>query len=173
MLLISEDLEELVEMSDRLLVMYEGAVVGEFPRGAWEPEPVGHLMTGSGRQPVPAERNAAARRFPRVVGETGRYAGIALVVLAVFGGILLVAGKDPLKAYADTFHYTLANAYGLSELLVRMTPLLLTAVAVALPSRLGLINVGGEGQLYLGAWLAIGRGPGFPAPGRPGSCCPS
>jgi len=35
-----------------------------------------------------------------------------------------------------------------------MTPLLLTSVAVALPSRLGLINVGGEGQLYMGAWLA-------------------
>ena len=27
-------------------------------------------------------------------------------------------------------------------------------VAVALPARLGLINVGGEGQLYMGAWLA-------------------
>ena len=35
-----------------------------------------------------------------------------------------------------------------------MTPLLLAAVAVALPARLGLINVGGEGQLYMGAWLA-------------------
>jgi general nucleoside transport system ATP-binding protein len=46
-LLISEDLEELSEMSDRLLVMYEGAVVGEFRRGAWGTEMVGHLMTGS------------------------------------------------------------------------------------------------------------------------------
>jgi len=40
------------------------------------------------------------------------------------------------------------HTYGLSELLVRMTPLFLTSVALALPSRLGLINVGGEGQLY-------------------------
>src|SRR5208283_3663672 len=74
--------------------------------------------------------------------------------LAVFAAILLAAGKNPLHAYADTFKATLASTYGLSELLVRMTPLLLTAVAVALPSRLGLINVGGEGQLYMGAWLA-------------------
>ena len=29
-----------------------------------------------------------------------------------------------------------------------------TAVAVALPARIGLINVGGEGQLYMGACLA-------------------
>ena len=35
-----------------------------------------------------------------------------------------------------------------------MILLMLTAVAVALPARLGLINVGGEGQFYMGAWLA-------------------
>jgi len=46
-LLISEDLEELAEMSDRLLVMYGGALVGEFNRGEWSSEQVGHLMTGS------------------------------------------------------------------------------------------------------------------------------
>lgn len=46
-LLISEDLDELAEMSDRLLVMFGGAVAGEFSRGAWKPQVVGHLMTGS------------------------------------------------------------------------------------------------------------------------------
>jgi simple sugar transport system permease protein len=35
-----------------------------------------------------------------------------------------------------------------------MIPILLTALAVALPSRVGLINVGGEGQLYIGAAFA-------------------
>ena len=92
--------------------------------------------------------------MPPALRAAGRHAGIAVIVLAVFGLILLVSGKDPIKAYVDTFLYTLGNAYGFSELLVRITPLLLTAVAVAIPSRLGLINVGGEGQLYMGAWLA-------------------
>jgi len=46
-LLISEDLEELAEMSDRLLVMYGGSLVGEYPRGEWRSDEVGHLMTGS------------------------------------------------------------------------------------------------------------------------------
>jgi ABC-type uncharacterized transport system ATPase subunit len=46
-LLISEDLDELAEMADRLLVLFAGAVVGEFPRGAWRPEEVGLLMTGA------------------------------------------------------------------------------------------------------------------------------
>jgi ABC-type uncharacterized transport system permease subunit len=39
---------------------------------------------------------------------------------------------------------------------------LLTAAAVALPARLRLINVGGEGQLYMGAWLATAGALGWP-----------
>lgn len=54
-LLISEDLEELFEMSDRLLVMYGGAIAGEFARGKWSADVVGHLMTGSGRPDGKAE----------------------------------------------------------------------------------------------------------------------
>jgi len=46
-LLISEDLEELAEMADLLLVLFDGAVVGRFYRGGWRAEAVGHLMTGS------------------------------------------------------------------------------------------------------------------------------
>ena len=103
---------------------------------------------------MPEQGMRATLRHVPALRAAVRYAGICAVALAVFAAILLAAGKDPVKAYADTFIYALANAYGFSELLVRMTPLLLAAVAVALPSRLGLINVGGEGQLYMGAWLA-------------------
>ena len=78
-------------------------------------------------------------------------AGLALVV---FAGVLLVFGKNPIKAYVDIFGSTLGTAYGLSETLVKMTPLVLTAVAVAVPARIWLINVGGEGQLYIGAIFA-------------------
>jgi len=83
-----------------------------------------------------------------------RYAMILAVALIAYAVVLLLAGKDPIKAYVDTFSFTMGSRYGFSEVLVRMIPLLLTAIAVALPSRLGLINVGGEGQLYMGAWLA-------------------
>lgn len=83
-----------------------------------------------------------------------RYAVILAVALIAYAIVLLLAGKDPIQAYADTFSFALGTRYGFSEVIVRMIPLLLTAVAVALPSKLGLINVGGEGQLYMGAWLA-------------------
>ncbi len=89
----------------------------------------------------------------RVIGLV-RYVVIIGLALAAYAGVLLLAGKDPVRAYVDVFTFTFGNSYGFSEVLVRMIPLMLTAVAVALPSRLGLINVGGEGQLYMGAWLA-------------------
>jgi general nucleoside transport system permease protein len=72
----------------------------------------------------------------------------AAAALFVFALLLALAGKGPLKAYGDTLIYIFGNSCGFSELLVRAVPLLLTATAAALPARLGLINVGGEGQLY-------------------------
>jgi ABC-type uncharacterized transport system ATPase subunit len=47
-LLISEDLEELFALSDRLIVLYEGAIAGRFRPQETDVYQVGHLMTGSG-----------------------------------------------------------------------------------------------------------------------------
>jgi len=91
-----------------------------------------------------------------------RALAVGLAALGLFALLLILDGKDPLRAYRDTLIYVFGNTYGFSELLVRMTPLLLTSVAVALPSRLGLINVGGEGQFYMGAWLATAGALAFP-----------
>jgi simple sugar transport system permease protein len=82
------------------------------------------------------------------------FALVTTLALGVFATLLVAAGKDPLRAYVDTIIYVFGNAYGFSDLLVRMIPLMLTAVAASLPARMGLINVGAEGQLYMGAWLA-------------------
>jgi simple sugar transport system permease protein len=79
---------------------------------------------------------------------------MVLIVLLLFGVILGISGKDPLQSYKDILTSTLGSSYGFSEVVVTMTPMLITALAVALPSRIGLINVGGEGQLYMGACLA-------------------
>jgi ABC-type uncharacterized transport system ATPase subunit len=45
--LISEDLEELFALSDRLIVLFEGRIVGEFPPAQTNVFEIGHLMTGS------------------------------------------------------------------------------------------------------------------------------
>ena len=46
-LLISEDLDELFTLSDRLLVIYGGKIVGEFKPTETDIYEIGHLMTGS------------------------------------------------------------------------------------------------------------------------------
>jgi ABC-type uncharacterized transport system ATPase subunit len=47
-LLISEDLDELCGLSDRLLVLHSGKIVGRFPMQEIDRQRIGHLMTGSG-----------------------------------------------------------------------------------------------------------------------------
>jgi ABC-type uncharacterized transport system permease subunit len=83
-----------------------------------------------------------------------RFIGVLALAFLVFAILLVIFGKNPVRAYKDVFLSTLGNAYGFSEILVRMIPLILTAVAVALPSKIWLINVGGEGQLHIGALFA-------------------
>lgn len=48
-LLVSAELEEVLSLSDRLLVMYQGKVVGELDPKTAESEQIGLLMTGGRR----------------------------------------------------------------------------------------------------------------------------
>ncbi len=48
-LLVSEDLDELIALSDRLIVLYEGRIVGEMAVADADPEQLGMLMAGRGR----------------------------------------------------------------------------------------------------------------------------
>jgi general nucleoside transport system ATP-binding protein len=51
-LLISQDLKELLELSDHVVVMYRGAVAGEFPAAAVDLDVLGQLML-TGRASTP------------------------------------------------------------------------------------------------------------------------
>jgi ABC-type uncharacterized transport system permease subunit len=78
------------------------------------------------------------------------------MAFVVFGVFLAVIGRDPIDAYGSFIDGTLKSRVGLSEIGVRMIPFVLTGLAATIPARVGLINVGGEGQLYIGAWAASG-----------------
>jgi len=71
-----------------------------------------------------------------------------LIAAAIF---LAAIGRPPLMTLGQMALYAFGDSYSLSESLVKATPILLCALAVILPARLGLITVGGEGQLYFGA----------------------
>src|ERR1051326_2101208 len=90
---------------------------------------------------------AGFERLPGWVRDVIRWFGWLALALAAYTLILLAYGRDPVQAYSDILSSTLGSTYGLSEVLVKMIPLVLCGLAVAIPARVGLVNVGGEGQL--------------------------
>lgn len=98
----------------------------------------------------------------KILSTVLRYVLMILVAFLFFGIILLISGTNPLLAFRDIFTSTLGSAYGFSEVLVAMTPILFTALAVALPSKIMMINVGAEGQLLIGAAFATWGALTFP-----------
>lgn len=86
-----------------------------------------------------------------------RFLGLASLAFAAVGLFLLLFGRNPVEAYREIFRGSLGSTYGLSEVVVRAIPLMLCAVGTAIPARMGLLNVGAEGQLHAGA-LAVAWG---------------
>lgn len=98
--------------------------------------------------------NPLIQKKNRLISGIFNYFLMVLLAFLLFGLIILLIGKNPLQAYQDIFSSTLGSVYGFSEVLVSMTPIILTSLAVSLPSQVMLINVGAEGQLYIGAAFA-------------------
>lgn len=74
--------------------------------------------------------------------------GVALVVSGV---VVLIAGGDPVAAFAALAGGAFGSLDSLSEVLVKACPLLLTGLAVAVAFQAGVWNIGAEGQLLMGA----------------------
>ncbi len=82
---------------------------------------------------------------------------IALLLTVALGATLFaVLGKDPVKGLAVFFVEPLRNAYALSELALKATPLMLCGLGLAIGFRANVWNIGAEGQLLLGAIAAGG-----------------
>jgi simple sugar transport system permease protein len=84
----------------------------------------------------------------------------SIVASLFFVGILLLAiNVDPVKAYGVMLSRAFGTKFGLTELFVKSAPIILTGLAVSVPFRAGLWNIGAEGQLYMGAfaasWIAL------------------
>ena len=80
------------------------------------------------------------------------------VVLMLAGGVLVfsVLGKDPVEGFRIFFLNPVKDLYGVSELLLKATPLMLCAVGLAIGFRANVWNIGAEGQFMLGAVAATG-----------------
>ncbi len=85
--------------------------------------------------------------------------GIVIRLLAVVLALLLVGlvleltGFDPAALGAKALKQTLGTAYGLQQVAILATPLIMTGLAVAVGMRMRLWNIGVDGQLYMGAFV--------------------
>lgn len=83
----------------------------------------------------------------------------SLLVALVIGGILVALdGADPLATYERIVERGFTRDGALSATLVAASPLLFTGLAAAVAFRMGVFNIGGEGQLVMGAVGAAAAG---------------
>ena len=79
----------------------------------------------------------------------------ALVVSAIlFSVFLLALGKSPIEFFQLVNRGGFGTAFSIQNTLQRSAPLILTALAVAVPARIGLVIIGGEGALVMGGFAA-------------------
>ncbi|WP_108258793.1 hypothetical protein [Mangrovicoccus ximenensis] len=83
--------------------------------------------------------------------------GALLAGLAIFSLFLLTQGKSPAEYFALVYKAGFGTAFSWANTLSRTAPLLLAALCVALPARLGLTVIGGEGAIVLGGVAALRR----------------
>lgn len=103
-----------------------------------------------------AIRTAITSGQSLVGGNTGTVLITASAFVVTAMTFFAINGREPLSLFYEMVMGAFGDGYSFSETLVKAAPILLTALAVALPARLGLISVGGEGQLYAGALLGTG-----------------
>lgn len=99
-------------------------------------------------------RAATVRPGAAILGRIGAIV-LALAVVAV---VLTLAGRAPTALAGEVVTSAFGSAFGLEDLGLLVAPLILTGVAVAVAQRMGLWNIGGEGQFYAGAVAATGVG---------------
>ncbi|MBA7537513.1 hypothetical protein ES705_29782 [subsurface metagenome] len=80
---------------------------------------------------------------------------IAVILALLVGAIVIILiGENPIFVYKLLFGYAIGNRDGWGNVLFRATPLIFTGLTVAFAFRCGLFNIGGEGQMYIGTFLA-------------------
>ncbi|MCF7941142.1 MAG: ABC transporter permease [Spirochaetia bacterium] len=79
----------------------------------------------------------------------------AILSSLVFAGVLLLfLGHNPISVYGSILEGGLGSSYRFKETLTRMIPLALTSLGIGLSFRMKFWNIGGEGQIMMGAFGA-------------------
>ena len=87
-----------------------------------------------------------------------------LAALMLFGVFIAFTGRNPVAVYREMYRGSFGTWFSFQNTLLRAAPLMLTALATALPLRLGLVVLGGEGAMVLGGLGAAAIGIHMHAP---------
>jgi len=80
---------------------------------------------------------------------------VAVLVALLLGAVvIMVSGHDPWDAYRSLAEGALGSRRGRAESLVYAAPLILGGLAFAIAARAGMFNIGIEGQLVIGGFVA-------------------
>jgi simple sugar transport system permease protein len=93
--------------------------------------------------------------------------GALLVGMALFSLFVLAVGRSPAQLFELMWRGGFGTWFSLQNTLAHSAPLLLAALCVALPARLGLVIIGGEGAIALGGVAAAAAAGGLD--GAPGA----
>ena len=92
------------------------------------------------------------QRFDRLIDALLPIVAV-LLAFAVGAVILWLQGVNPFDAYKAMIFGAFGTKNGLADTLVKATPLMLVALGIAIAFRGGMINIGAEGQIIVGALL--------------------
>jgi simple sugar transport system permease protein len=81
-----------------------------------------------------------------------------VVSLMLFGMFVSFAGANGFEVYHSIYRGAFGSWFSWQNTLVRAAPLMLTALCTALPARIGLIVIGGEGAMVVGGLAAAVTG---------------
>ncbi|MDX9863629.1 MAG: ABC transporter permease [Anaerolineaceae bacterium] len=89
---------------------------------------------------------------------------LGLPLALLLGAVMLLALKvNPLTAYSAMLEGAVGSGYAISVTLIKATPLLLVGLGIVIAYRGGVVNIGGEGQLIVGALAATALSIGMSA----------
>ena len=106
------------------------------------------------------------QRVPSAQPAVALAARAAAIILAlVVAGLVLAAnGANPIRLATQVVSSTFGSSFGLEDVGLLVTPLILTGLSVAVALRIGAWNIGAEGQFYAGAFAATGVALFVPGP---------
>lgn len=108
------------------------------------------------------------RRVDRPLGLRIAVPILSMVVAIVLGGILVsLSGNDPIATYDRILDRAVFSDGALTGTFVYATPLLFTGLAAAVAFRVGIFNIGGDGQFVVGSIAASGLALGLADHGYP------